>query len=392
MIELLSTCIDAALHACAIIRCVQQEDKSLEVTYKEEWNPRSALTRADVDAQKLIINSLRTYWERKGEHLNVVGEEEEIEQEIPDSSSTVTVATLRGNLLGQEESSKAFFSPLNEEQAPKPLVFDSLSQVTVYVDPLDGTREFVDGRYENVTCLIGIAVDGKPVAGAIGIPFASSTPSSDITTSTSEVNVVYGLVGCGIGYFTGTYDCCQKSISLHTITGQPGIPIPTTTDASAGLTQTACLDDSSVIFMTGDSFDNSPMLSTMLSVARDTVADEIVSIQHTIIGGAGKKMLLCAYASCDASIPKFSFKKQSTYLWDTCAPEAILCAVGGKVTDIFGSPLIYNGCHSKEINRKTVTLRNSLGVIASSLHGRKYHDAICQTLSSSKEIAPNHLM
>lgn len=46
-----------------------------------------------------------------------------------------------------------------------------LSSVTVYVDPLDGTYEYKEGRYEMVTTLIGIAVDGKAIAGVVYHPW-----------------------------------------------------------------------------------------------------------------------------------------------------------------------------------------------------------------------------
>ena len=47
------------------------------------------------------------------------------------------------------------------------------SDVTVWVDPLDGTREFVEGpeHWGSVTVLIGVAVKGVPVAGVIHQPF-----------------------------------------------------------------------------------------------------------------------------------------------------------------------------------------------------------------------------
>jgi len=347
MVELLSTCIDAAVHGCTIIRSVQQEDATLlEVSYKEEWDPRSAITRADIDAQRAIVSSLRHYWELKGENLNLVGEEEDVGES---NGSTNAPPQIRGDLLGQN-GSMSFFTPLGLDQSSEPFDADSLSKVTIYVDPLDGTREFVDGRYENVTCLIGIAIDGKPVGGVVGVPFASFSHSS--IQCPCEVHVVYGLVGFGIGHFTGTYDQGRKTLSLHTQTGQPGVP--------PALSCCPNLPNSS---------------------AHAVCVEGIDSIQHTVIGGAGKKMLLCAYASCDSlAVPKFSFKKQSTYLWDTCAPEAILRAVGGKVTDIFGSPLVYSGRRGSEYNSEGNSLRNSSGVIASSLHAQRYHNSICQKM------------
>eukprot|EP00238_Polyblepharides_amylifera_P002998 CAMPEP_0196589890 /NCGR_PEP_ID=MMETSP1081-20130531/64940_1 /TAXON_ID=36882 /ORGANISM="Pyramimonas amylifera, Strain CCMP720" /LENGTH=204 /DNA_ID=CAMNT_0041912821 /DNA_START=242 /DNA_END=852 /DNA_ORIENTATION=- len=46
------------------------------------------------------------------------------------------------------------------------------SRVVVYIDPLDGTGEFVAGNLSAVTNLFGVAVDGVPVAGVINQPWA----------------------------------------------------------------------------------------------------------------------------------------------------------------------------------------------------------------------------
>jgi 3'(2'), 5'-bisphosphate nucleotidase len=55
-------------------------------------------------------------------------------------------------------------------------------------DPLDGTKEFVDGHVEAVTVLIGIARSGKAVAGTVVQPFGKKL-------------VVWGAVGVGaFGY------------------------------------------------------------------------------------------------------------------------------------------------------------------------------------------------
>ena len=39
------------------------------------------------------------------------------------------------------------------------------------VDPLDGTKEYTEGRKQDVTVLIGIAAHGKAVGGVIYQPF-----------------------------------------------------------------------------------------------------------------------------------------------------------------------------------------------------------------------------
>lgn len=41
----------------------------------------------------------------------------------------------------------------------------------IWVDPLDGTREFTEGRLEGVTVLIGFATEGNAIGGIIHQPF-----------------------------------------------------------------------------------------------------------------------------------------------------------------------------------------------------------------------------
>ena len=47
----------------------------------------------------------------------------------------------------------------------------TVDQLTVWVDPLDGTKEYTEGFLDHVTVLIGIAVGKRAVAGVINQPF-----------------------------------------------------------------------------------------------------------------------------------------------------------------------------------------------------------------------------
>lgn len=46
-----------------------------------------------------------------------------------------------------------------------------LEKVTVFIDPLDATKEFTLGNLFCVVTLVGIAVDGETVAGVMHQPF-----------------------------------------------------------------------------------------------------------------------------------------------------------------------------------------------------------------------------
>ena len=60
---------------------------------------------------------------------------------------------------------------LNGYDIPTDLENLVLSDVIVFVDPVDGTREFVEGRLGACQNLIGISYRGRAVAGVVGLPF-----------------------------------------------------------------------------------------------------------------------------------------------------------------------------------------------------------------------------
>ena len=179
LVQLLSTCIDASQHGCAAIRRVhatleRESDDELAVMnadYKIEGDPRSALTAADLASQRAVVDALERAWPG----LRVVAEEDDAQASSSDGD-VEDPAELRRDLCVDLEGRAPRVAPLGD--------------ITVFVDPLDGTREFVEGRVWNVQVLVGIAVHGEAVAGAVGLPFANG--SSDSATA-----VVYGMVGAG---------------------------------------------------------------------------------------------------------------------------------------------------------------------------------------------------
>ena len=233
---------------------------SFEASLKVADDARSALTEADTAAQAVIVSALRAAWPG----LRIVGEEDDGSLPIlPDGA-----AALSRDLLSE--------LPGSELEAP-------LDAITIFVDPLDGTREFVEGRLHCVQSLVGIAVNGRATAGAIGLPF----PGGDLSASAA---CVYGLVGVGRGIV--------------------GV-------RQEGSKRTA--DGPSPLIATGDSS------NAVLGAARAAALDrggELVTV-----GGAGHKLLGVADSRYDLTIMHVS-----TSSWDTCAPEALLRTNGGLVS------------------------------------------------------------
>lgn len=281
---LLSTCIDACQRGCDEIRRVQEsrEGDSLQVELKDGTDSRSALTEADLAAQDAIIDSLRTAW---GDSLQIIGEEDD---EKTSSSSTATrsnVTPLRTDILEDD---------IGETEELDP------SRVIIFVDPLDGTREFVEGRLENCQVLVGVSIDGEAVAGAVGIPFPAG---HNLTTGAT---IVYGLDGLG----TGTI-------------GSPLLRGPWPLDRNIDGVKYP-----SPHYATGDN----PAMP---------VAEAIKALKNSFggsnvdnYGGAGNRILAAALGEVACSL---GHKVGGP--WDLCAPEAIVKALGASMTDLFGDPI-----------------------------------------------------
>lgn len=259
----------------------------MEVELKEGSNPRSALTVADMAAQKAIITSLREAW---GDSLHIVGEEEEEDDHDADEGSdksTVTTNTgpLRMDLLENDIGETDELDP---------------NDVIIFVDPLDGTREFVEGRLENCQVLVGIAIGGEAVAGAIGLPFPEG--HSNLTTAAT---VVYGLDGLGTGTIGTPLTRGPWPLDRYI----DGVKFP------------------SPHYATGD--DPSEGVASALTALKDNFGGS-----NVVYGGAGNRILAAALGEVACSL---GHKVGGP--WDLCAPEAITKAMGGRMTDIFGAPI-----------------------------------------------------
>lgn len=174
--------------------------------------------------------------------------------------------------------------------------------VVVWVDPLDGTFEFTEGFLDHVTVLIGIAVDGVALGGVIHQPFYKK--HSD---GSPEHRTLWALRDVGYGGF------------------EP-VPAP---------------EDKLIVTVTKSHSDK--LLEAALIKLKP---DEILRV-----GGAGHKVLLILDGRAHAYIvPSKGLKR-----WDSCAPEAILEAVGGLVTDTNGNHYSYD---------KNIPFSNDNGLIA----------------------------
>jgi 3'(2'), 5'-bisphosphate nucleotidase len=251
----LATMLRIAADAAKVIMSVYA--RPFDVEYK---GPQDPVTEADKLANALIC--------------------EQLEREFP------------GVPIVAEESDPATFAEFRN--------FDRV----FFVDPVDGTREFVD-RNGEFAVMIGLVEGSRAIAAVIDAP--------------ARGDVFAGWVGQGAFRITGGK---QSALRVSDIT-----------DVPQGR-------------LVGSRSHRGPELERAL--ARLNPRDVLV------MGSAGLKGTLVASAEVEAYIaPGYAGKR-----WDACATDALVTAAGGVLTDTHGDPIDY----------RAVSLSNSRGLLASNGH------------------------
>ncbi|XP_050530331.1 3'(2'),5'-bisphosphate nucleotidase 1 [Daktulosphaira vitifoliae] len=228
-------------------------------------------TEADRSAQRCIVASFKNLYP----NIKIVAEE------VDKSSSNLNVpedwliTELDSNILNLH--------------CPPELSNIKEDQITIWVDPLDGTSEFTKGLVDHVTTLIGICVDNDAVAGVIYQPFWQN-----------KGRAVWGLVGHGIG----------------------GLEIKDPpTNRKVYVTSRSHYDK-----------------------AIETFIDGLKPCDVIRAGGAGNKVLYVLEGKAHAYVyPSAGCKR-----WDTAAPEAVLRSAGGELTDMYGNKYSYSKENEKD--------------------------------------------
>jgi 3'(2'), 5'-bisphosphate nucleotidase len=199
---------------------------------------------------------------------------------------------------------------ISEEAPDDPRRLDPEARVW-FVDPLDGTADFIRGR-AGFAVMIGLRDAGRD----------GGRPS---------VGVVYHPVTDRL--FLAAPDTGAWLVEP----GPPGGP--------PGRRRLHCsrIDDPARIRLVASRSHRTAEIDAVKGALG--IADELN------IGSVGLKLGLIALAERDLYVNPSSKSRA----WDTCAPEALLEAAGGKITDLYGEPLAYTAPE----------LRNMRGLLAS---------------------------
>ena len=180
---------------------------------------------------------------------------------------------------------------LEKKGCPSALTDVKANDVVIWIDPLDGTSEFTQGLLDHVTVLIGISVRGQAVAGVVHQPYFGY---EDKTKSAENLGrTAWGMKDLGVFGMPTTKPPARENIVVTTRSHNDGL-----------------------------------------------VEDAVQSVQPSKVervGGCGHKVMLLIEGKAHAYV----FASPGCKKWDTCAPEALLHACGGRLTDMNGNFIRY---------------------------------------------------
>jgi 3'(2'), 5'-bisphosphate nucleotidase len=156
-----------------------------------------------------------------------------------------------------------------------------------YVDPLDGTHEFIK-RNGEFAVMIGLAVDGRPRVGVVFRPVTAE--------------LFLGIVG------QGAWLEANEGRRPLRVSGE--------------------IDPSRLRLVASRSHRDHRV---------DEVRQRLGIREESRIGSVGIKVGLLVTRQAEVYVEPSTMTKA----WDSCAPEAILHAGGGRMTDLEGAPLRY---------------------------------------------------
>ncbi|GMH38625.1 hypothetical protein BSKO_06509 [Bryopsis sp. KO-2023] len=270
--SLLARCVVLSAKAGACVRDILGASAGkLASREKDGDGPQ---TEADLASEKLIISGLFHSFP----NLTVIGEEGICEYDGTDNLKL--------------DESQGGVGELIRDALGDACVWDGakIEDLTVWVDPLDGTKELLDGNLPAVTVLIGVAWKGKPLVGVVHQPFVS--------TGTSTGQTWWG--GEGLGVFLDS-----RRFEVGPTNASQCVVATTRSNSSPDVEE----------------------------IARKLNPDKVLHV-----GGAGNKVIMLLLQE----ITHYAFGAKGTKRWDTCAPEAVLRGVGGRLVGADGEEYDYS--------------------------------------------------
>ncbi|KAI4895804.1 hypothetical protein NFI96_021986 [Prochilodus magdalenae] len=319
VLRLLASAYSVAERAGTIVRRVLH---SGDLGVVEKTGANDLQTLADRLVQKSICASLSRTFPK----ITIIGEED------------LPAEAVEEDLIETGQYDEILHKPCPEEYAVL-----KEEELVVWVDPLDGTKEYTEGKRMKPCggSLLCCEVTGQPGyrSGAAPDPHSSDP---------------YGL----LDHVTVLIGIAYRGKAIAGVINQPFYNYQMGADATLGRTLWGLLGLGAFGFQLQEVPEGKRIVTTTRSHSNKLVTDTVQAMEpHDVIrvGGAGNKIIQLVEGKASAYV----FASPGCKKWDTCAPEAILHAVGGKLTDMHGNAYRY-GADVKHMNSAGVlaTLRN----------------------------------
>ncbi|EFX80784.1 hypothetical protein DAPPUDRAFT_303919 [Daphnia pulex] len=258
--EILCAAIAAAEAGGREVKAVREKGTELNEKSKGKTKEgvKDVLTDGDMRSHQVMYSTLTSYFP----HIKVISEEHD------ENNISMEPVNFNKKCPALEQISKLEWAPNDS--------------ITIWIDPLDATKEYTENLLEYVTTMVCIAVKGEPVVGVIHKPFEKKT--------------YWAWVGQGMA---------EELLEIN---------------------KAPEADNESFIISlshTGDAVEN-------------RIKSKFPNAKVEKAGGAGYKSLQIASRHNAAYVHMTHIKK-----WDVCAGHAILKALGGRVTTMKNEPIKY---------------------------------------------------
>jgi 3'-phosphoadenosine 5'-phosphosulfate (PAPS) 3'-phosphatase len=358
--------VDAIRHVSTHVRIVgeESEDEMQQhaITGHEERSQRMyTLCRQEVELRYHRKTPARLPLAETTKHLNggkacdSPEEDERVESpEDPDASTCVDPD--HGTAVVSRDSAGVGLlqEPLQEYEVDP-------SRVSVFIDPLDGTKAYAKADYAPVSVLIAIILDQTPCFGVICKPFGYPGQTSVLDTGCVAI---YGGTLLGGAYTAGggicnlpsptkppteiseSFESPTKSPLDSTTKPPPTVRAVSDTLDSPSSARVAMEDLPRAVISSGRS----------KGIVEDFVTHlgdrGMINPQPLLVSGAGEKSLRIILRSENEGL--WFFPKAGTSLWDVAASDALLRATGGKLTDKNGNDMDYSKSRTEAENEDGV--------------------------------------
>jgi len=312
--EFLSVAIFLSEECGKIIRNVKESGDLGQVS-KDDTSP---VTVADLKVQKTLEVNFKALFPT----LHVQGEESKESIENVESSVNADQITdgvkkfIKADFLAAKHQTRMDMikNELSQTYSTDDIAQDTFEtfntkDAVVWIDPLDGTSEFVNGNLPAVTVLIGLSINNKSRLGIVHNPY-------------TEEDQAVGKTVFGSGEFG-----CLKVVYDKNMTGEQLLA-----------RNIECLEPFNHLEEPAD--DTTVRVAASLTHFNErmqSIIETVKPVEIVRIGGAGNKCCHIALGTVDT----YMHPSPGLKYWDLCAPESLIKGMGGYATDLYQERLTY---------------------------------------------------